>query len=56
VTRDAVLGIMGYTSNPPNPGSGCFYMTKGAPKAAAKAGASKKAAAKGYDPLVGPKK
>lgn len=53
VTADAAVGLMGYTSNPPNPGHGCFYMTRSTAKAAAEA---PKAAPKGADPLVGPKK
>ena len=54
VTKNAVVGIMGYASAPPNPGSGCWWGTRpGAPHALAEGAA---AAKEGHDILIGPHK
>lgn len=56
VTKNAVVGIMGYASAPPNPGAGCWWGTHpGAPHAAL--APKEEAAAKGeHDILLGPAK
>src|ERR1044071_7881614 len=58
VTRSAVVGIMGYTLPPPNPGSGCFYMVRSTAAAAkgAKKEPSKAAAGRAPDMLADPQK
>jgi hypothetical protein len=53
VHADAMSGIMGYASAPPNPGSGCFYALR-APSPAPAATEPAIAPAAVDDPAIGP--
>jgi hypothetical protein len=54
VTLEALSGIQGYASAPPNPGTGCFYMLRQAAPTAAAALARKPAVT--HDAATGPER